>query len=164
MIDVGGQAGLKYVPRPFDIDRVQELPSVVRSWRHDRREMNHAIDLLFSEQVGDRLVPDIHLYLANASRDVVTVDINGHHMIGVFLRQACHDLAADEAAAAGDQGADCHTSAAAAVGIGAGRRDHHVDTVNPLRRCHTPHQAATMAMPPRPSKNPKINTSASAEF
>jgi hypothetical protein len=30
--------------------------------------------------------------------------------------------------------------------------------------CHTPHHAATSAMPPRPSKNPKMRTSANAEF
>jgi hypothetical protein len=98
-------------------------------------------------------------------------DINCHKALGsiVFRCQGMYELPADIPASPGNQHgivlAEWNTHAACASGSpGRGLLDQKVATLKPAIICHIPHHAATMAMPPRPSKKLKINMRPRAEF
>ena len=118
--------------------------------------------LLELVEVGEGRVADVEIMVDDAPAVAAGANIDGHHPVDLRMGgQFVDDLSADEPGSSCDQDAcarhvDC--------GTGTGLRDHQVETVRPEIRCQTPHQAATMAMPPKPLKNEKMRMSPSAEF
>jgi hypothetical protein len=90
-------------------------------------------------------------HAGQALRRFAQIERNGFNVAA--CRQRGHHLAAEIAGAAGDE--NFHAGSL---------RLQNVDTVSPETMCQMPHQAVTMAMPPRPSKKLNIRIRPSAEF
>lgn len=157
-----GSTGLEHIRSSFYVDRVEKLPRMVWAGRHYRGQMHHAIDSLIDHEIDERRITNVQLIVRNA----VAFDSGSHvNTADSFYictnRESLDDLRADETGTAGDEDSRSdHTVS----GRGTGCRLHQVDTVSPDIKCQTPHQAATMAIPPRPSKKENTRMSPRAEF
>ena len=156
-----GQAGVEHVAGAVDVDGVLELaveplPGVTIEARctttSGRRSCDHVVDAAGVASRPSATWLDAGPMGASGTRRSRADDlVPGRD-------QAGDDRGAEEAAAAGDEDPSCAPPPLDGGAGGAPAR-HHWRPRGPAMMSQMPHQPATSAMPPRPSKKVKTSTS-----
>ena len=169
LLDIRGQTAFDDVAGPPDVDAVLEVAVTVPARIDDTGQMHDAGDAMFAQQVSQRLVADIGFCIndaGNAVRLTRQANVDTDDVPDAIVRgQGRNNLATDKAAAACDKyPGRAHAGTAPRASSRTGLRDQTQARLSPATMCQTPHQAATIAIPPRPPKKVKINVRPRPEF